>query len=140
MNNTMNMFDLLEAMDNEGNVNEEKLNEITEKENLEEVSNDDTKNTQSKKSTKKKSAASGDVVIEGDMQKYVKVDFKVFGSTVKILEGEELKEVKLKELTKLLVNMGFAEFYEGANYYLNPSNEEKTEATLVATYKFRNKG
>ncbi|WP_195972524.1 hypothetical protein [Clostridium thermobutyricum] len=136
------MFDMLNAMNEEGNVDLEKLQENeakSKKENSEKKKTSKTEKVDSKAKKEKKSLSENEK-IEKQLQKFIKIDFKVFGNTIKTFSGEEIKSIKLDDLAKELIKLGFAEFYSGVKWFVLQSNEDNTEAALIATYRFQNKG
>ncbi|EDT15812.1 hypothetical protein [Clostridium perfringens] len=112
-----------------------------EKKTVKEVKKEETKSsTSNEKSSLKTSKTENSQVdsIKAKLKNYVKVELKVFGSQVKVFEGEDIENIDLKSLQDELVSLGYGEFSESILWTV--AEVSKTEAILVAGCKFFNKG
>ncbi|WP_283684599.1 hypothetical protein [Clostridium perfringens] len=112
-----------------------------EKKTVKEVKKEEPKSSASnEKSSLKTSKNENSQVdsIKAKLKNYVKVELKVFGSQVKVFEGEDIENIDLKSLQDELVSLGYGEFSESILWTV--AEVSKTEAILVAGCKFFNKG
>ncbi|EGS5728038.1 hypothetical protein I9Y33_002323 [Clostridium perfringens] len=112
-----------------------------EKKTVKEVKKEEPKSsTSNEKSSLKTSKTENSQVdsIKAKLKNYVKVELKVFGSQVKVFEGEDIENIDLKSLQDELVSLGYGEFSESILWTV--AEVSKTEAILVAGCKFFNKG
>lgn len=95
--------------------------------------------TKTKKVTKKLDNLNANK--EKELKNFTKVELKAFGGRIKMIEGEELENIKLDTLQGELVELGYHEFAANVLWLIVP-NKTNTEAVLVASCgeKFHAKG
>ena len=98
-------------------------------------------NKTSNKDTLKKTTKSFEEKLEEDLKKYTRIQVKVFGCEVMLIEDEEeIKTLKLDDISKRLIDdFGKIEFNKGVSWFLTETTDKLT-GVLVANYKMQAKG
>jgi len=94
--------------------------------------------TSSKEKLTKK--ADPDETILKEIKKFQTIVLKAYGSELMHIEGEDVQNIKLNELSNKLINeYSYQEFSAGITWHVVP-NSDKSIGYLVATGKFYSKG
>lgn len=128
-NTVLSFFDSLEGLDLGV---EQKKEEPKSNKKTTEKSNKNTTNTKTKTLSK-------DETLEKELAAYLKVEVKVYGSTVTTITGDEVENIKLENIKANLISMGYEELRGNVSWISIP-NEDKTETILTVIPKFFNKG
>ena len=136
-----NLFDMFKDNEDIKKFNEESQVKTATKKAESSKATNKTKYKTSNKETLKKTTKSYEEKLEEDLKKYTRIQVKVFGCEVMLIEDEEeIKTLKLDDISKRLIDdFGKIEFNKGVSWFLTETTDKLT-GVLVANYKMQAKG